>query len=300
MKRPPGEATGTVKRVVEVLRFFAERGEATLKEMSIALGLAPSTCHRLIELLGREGLIEQDSTHRRYRVGVEMFRISAQVQSRNDIRSIAVPFLRELAAACDETCVLSIYLPVEGKIFFAERADSSRALRYQVAMNVPVSVLWGASGRSILAFLDPATVDRIYRAEGRAPGSGEALPSRRALDKDLAAIRNAMPFANPDHQPIHMAGTLIGAALKFCHDNMILEATEGDRLIILVSDGASSDLGAGQENEIAELLTKEFPSATIVAVGRTALFDDFFQRVMHVEETAAADAAAEQPVATAD
>jgi hypothetical protein len=48
------------------------------------------------------------------------------------------------------------------------------------------------------------------------------------------------------------------------------------------------------------LLTKEFPSATIVAVGRTALFDDFFQRVMHVEETAAADAAAEQPVATAD
>lgn len=189
MKRPPGEATGTVKRVVEVLRFFAERGEATLKEMSIALALAPSTCHRLIELLGREGLIEQDSAHRRYRVGVEMFRISAQVQSRNDIRSIAVPFLRELAAACDETCVLSVYLPVEGKIFFAERADSSRALRYQVAMNVPVSVLWGASGRSILAFLDPATVDRIYRSEGRAPGSGEALPPRRALDKDLAAIR---------------------------------------------------------------------------------------------------------------
>jgi Ca-activated chloride channel family protein len=77
------------------------------------------------------------------------------------------------------------------------------------------------------------------------------------LTKDLAAIRNAMPFANPDHQPIHMAGTLIGAALKFCHDNMILEATEGDRLIILVSDGASSDLGAGQENEIAELLTND-------------------------------------------
>lgn len=188
-KRPPGEATGTVKRVVEVLRFFAERGEATLKEMSIALSLAPSTCHRLIDLLGREGLIEQDSTHRRYRVGVEMFRISAQVQSKNDIRSIAAPFLRELAAACDETCVLSIYLPVEGRIFFAERADSSHELRYQVAMNVPVSVLWGASGRSVLAFLDKDTVDRIYRSEGRAPGSGETLPSRAALEKDLAAIR---------------------------------------------------------------------------------------------------------------
>lgn len=74
------------------------------------------------------------------------------------------------------------------------------------------------------------------------------------LTKDLTAIRNAMPFANPEHQPIHMAGTSIGAALKFCHENMVLEATEGDRLIILVSDGASSDLGAGQENQIADTL----------------------------------------------
>jgi DNA-binding IclR family transcriptional regulator len=188
-KRPPGEATGTVKRVVEMLRFFAERGEATLKEVSLALALAPSTCHRLLDLLGREGLITQDPAHRRYRVGVEMFRISALVQSRNDIRSIAAPFLRELVAACDETCVLSIFLPAEGKIFFAERVDSSRALRYQVALNVPVSVLWGASGRSILAFLDAGTVDRIYRSEGRAPGSGDALPPREALEKDLALIR---------------------------------------------------------------------------------------------------------------
>lgn len=188
-KRQPGEAIGTVQRVVEVLRFFAERGEANLKELSIALSLAPSTCHRLLDLLGRQGLIEQDNADRRYRVGTEMFRISALVQSRDDIRSIAKPLLRQLVDACDETCVLSIYQPSEGKIFFAERIDSSRALRYQVTMNVPVSVLWGASGRAILAFLDSETVDRIYRSEGRAPGSGEALPSRRVLDKELAAIR---------------------------------------------------------------------------------------------------------------
>jgi DNA-binding IclR family transcriptional regulator len=188
-KRPPGEALGTVQRVVEVLRFFAERREATLKELSVALSLAPSTCHRLLDLLGREGLIEQDRVHRHYHVGMEMFRISALVQSRDGIRTIAQPLLRQLVDACDETCVLSLYLPAEGKIFFAERVDSSRALRYLVAMNTPVSVLWGASGRSILAFLDSKTIDRIYAAEGRAPGSGEALPARRSLEKNLAAIR---------------------------------------------------------------------------------------------------------------
>jgi Ca-activated chloride channel homolog len=63
------------------------------------------------------------------------------------------------------------------------------------------------------------------------------------LTKDLNAIRNALPFANPETQPTHMGGTMIGAALDFCRQNMVAEAAEGDRLIILVSDGMSGDLG---------------------------------------------------------
>ncbi|MSR29800.1 MAG: VWA domain-containing protein [Phycisphaerales bacterium] len=75
------------------------------------------------------------------------------------------------------------------------------------------------------------------------------------LTLDLNAVRNALPFANPEHQPPHMSGTMIGAALRFCRANMEYEATRGDRLIILVSDGASSDLGDGQAEEVAQELT---------------------------------------------
>lgn len=67
------------------------------------------------------------------------------------------------------------------------------------------------------------------------------------LTTDLKAIKNGLPFANPDYQPIHMSGTRIGAALLFARDNMTQEATRGDRMIILVSDGESSDLGNGNE-----------------------------------------------------
>jgi DNA-binding IclR family transcriptional regulator len=188
-KRSSGENLGTVKRVIEIIRFFSERGDATLKELSLALSLAPSTCHRLLELLGQDGFVERDTTHRRYRIGRDLFRIAALVQSKHDIRAIALPFLRQLVDVCDETCVLSLYLPSEGKIFFSEKVDSSRMLRYQVPMNTPMSVLWGASGRSILAFFDKEEIDRIYTAEGRAPASGEALPARRTLEKELSTIR---------------------------------------------------------------------------------------------------------------
>ena len=65
------------------------------------------------------------------------------------------------------------------------------------------------------------------------------------LTKDLSAIRQALPFADPSSQPSHMGGTMIGSALRFCMRNMEQEAGEGDRLIVLVSDGVSADLGSG-------------------------------------------------------
>jgi Ca-activated chloride channel family protein len=71
------------------------------------------------------------------------------------------------------------------------------------------------------------------------------------LTRDLKAIRNAMPFANPDQQPIHMGGTAIAGALRFCKDNIEAESLEGDRLIVLVSDGFSSDLDGGESGRVA-------------------------------------------------
>lgn len=62
------------------------------------------------------------------------------------------------------------------------------------------------------------------------------------LTKDIATIRRALPFADPNNQPPFMGGTMIGAALRFCRDNMVREATEGDRLLLLVSDGMSADV----------------------------------------------------------
>jgi hypothetical protein len=45
-------------------------------------------------------------------------------------------------------------------------------------------------------------------------------------------------------------------------------------------------------------MAREFPSATIVAVGRTALSDESFHRVLHVEAaTAAGGETADKPLA---
>ena len=114
------------------------------------------------------------------------------------------------------------------------------------------------------------------------------------LTKDLNAIRNAMPFANPDNQPSHMSGTRIGAALRFCRDNMEAESFDGDRLIVLVSDGDSSDLEDGQEEVVAE----ELREAKITLYDIHVAEDDIPTEVVDMARATGGEAMAAHDVAT--
>jgi putative ATP-binding cassette transporter len=67
---------------------------------------------------------------------------------------------------------------------------------------------------------------------------------------------------------------------------------------IFLSEATNALDGAGQR-EMADLLIKEFPSATVVAVGQSGSFDGFFQRVLHVGAAdEATDVPADKPGAT--
>ena len=74
------------------------------------------------------------------------------------------------------------------------------------------------------------------------------------LTTDASAFRCAIPFLNPRRLPPgYGGGTMIGLGLKKCQETLITRET-GDRMVILVSDGASADLGGGQEEEIGRSL----------------------------------------------
>lgn len=74
------------------------------------------------------------------------------------------------------------------------------------------------------------------------------------LTTDASAFKCSVPFLNPRRLPPgYGGGTMIGLGLKKCQETLITRET-GDRMIILVSDGVSADLGSGQEEEVARSL----------------------------------------------
>ncbi|MEW6159762.1 MAG: vWA domain-containing protein [Verrucomicrobiota bacterium] len=73
------------------------------------------------------------------------------------------------------------------------------------------------------------------------------------LTKDTSAINLSTPFLRPEKQPPWMGGTQIAKALREVR-KVLATRPEGDRMIILVSDGVSSDLFGGQAEEIGNEL----------------------------------------------
>lgn len=74
--------------------------------------------------------------------------------------------------------------------------------------------------------------------------------------QELSAIINATKYIRPQNMPPWMGGTLIANALRGCRDQLV-RTKEGDRAVILISDGGSSDFANGGDREVAELLAQD-------------------------------------------
>ena len=69
--------------------------------------------------------------------------------------------------------------------------------------------------------------------------------------KDLSAIANALPFVQAARSLPWFGGTLIVRALEGCKERLVL-TKEGDRAVILITDGGSADFAGGADRQIAQ------------------------------------------------
>jgi Ca-activated chloride channel family protein len=76
------------------------------------------------------------------------------------------------------------------------------------------------------------------------------------VTKDLSALKLSAPFLRPEKMPPYMGGTMIGHALRSVQ-KILDERPEGDRMVVLISDGESADLSGGVAQELGEALARD-------------------------------------------
>jgi DNA-binding IclR family transcriptional regulator len=157
--------------------------------MASALNLPQSTAHRLISHFVTLGLLRPISGTRHYEKWIGAFRLGTSLSRRlNAVVEIAMPSLHRIVHVSKESCALALYVEADATMFFAAQVQSPQPLRYYVNLFTSESVLWGTSGRAILAHLS-SEMPRMLLKEKPVSPTGLRPLKLKLLQEELAQVR---------------------------------------------------------------------------------------------------------------
>jgi DNA-binding IclR family transcriptional regulator len=176
-------------RFAAVLTALAEsQGFCALSQIAQRVGLPHSTVHRILEQMVELGLAQQ-GPGRLYGVGMEFSRIGALAAMQLDIAAQARPILERITAYCNETSLLGVFHPATGSMAFAFKVDAKYPLKYKAQLHVHRTLVWGATGHAILAWLPPSRIDDILEHASSSPAQPALCLRREDLLRKLDRTR---------------------------------------------------------------------------------------------------------------
>jgi IclR family KDG regulon transcriptional repressor len=205
----PEKETGTVKRVLMLLRMLADHPGESAQSLAERLNLPRSTVHRLLATLRANefALHEADGS---FGPGLEMYRMAGRLGARMPYRRLAAPYLEELSARFNETAILSLLARPQLRMFHAATCFPQDPMRYNIELNRLDPLLWGATCRVQLAYL---TEDEIAAAAAQ----GDLSPVKK-LRPDLNELRKSLARIRTDGYAItqaHRTANAVGVAAPF-------------------------------------------------------------------------------------
>jgi DNA-binding IclR family transcriptional regulator len=159
---PARPSLQVLERAFAILEAFTEfRPEWSTSDLARFLELPIPTVHRLLGALARLGYVTRDEQTRRFRLGGAAMQLGERARAVSDLRSVALPPLRRLSEATDETAVLTVLSHDRDRSVCLERVETSQPLRLSVQPGRQLPLHAGASQKALLAFMPGREVDRL-------------------------------------------------------------------------------------------------------------------------------------------
>ncbi len=172
-----GAGTEAAARVADVLLLFTT-GPSSLGVSAISreLGLSKAVVHRILQSLASREVVVLDGENRGYRLGPAVAALGARAWRDSDLRSTAVPVLRELRDATGETTTLSELIG-DARVYL-DQVESEQEIKMTVETGRRFPLHAGGSGKAILAFLPEERREALLRRPL------EALTVRTVVDPE--------------------------------------------------------------------------------------------------------------------
>jgi IclR family mhp operon transcriptional activator len=179
----------SLKKALRVLKVMNQKGDATVSDIAVAIGVPRTTAYRLLETLATEGYLERQPHSPYYRLTSEVLQLAAGFQSENLLLEIARPLISELGTRIGWSLSLSTPRAAEMVTRITTNHDTALALdRYMIGTGVPL--LHATAGYCYLAFCTDSEREILI---GMARASGDPLQSlahhREKLESVLQRVR---------------------------------------------------------------------------------------------------------------
>ncbi len=177
--------SGSLPKGLAILEAMAGSPQPVgVSDLARRLGMAKSGVHRLLRMLCDLGWV-READNGRYDCTLRIWETGMRVLDRFDLRTVAAPHLRTLAARTNESVHLSILDGAD--VLYIDKLDSPQPVRAysRIGGRAPAGCV--ATGKAMLGWADAGRVDDAFGAlEAFTP---HTLIDRERFDAELARVR---------------------------------------------------------------------------------------------------------------
>lgn len=200
-----------VERALDVLLCFVAGHEWGLTEIAGRVGLHKSTVHRLLATLEDRGFVKRDAATEKYRLGLSVLELSANLSRSDDLSVELLPAMEQLRDRLNET--VSLYVRDRTERVRIQAVQSTQAIRRVAAVGARLPLYVGASGKVLLAFAEPTVRSGILEDPGWGPPALDKEQFARQLD-DIAATGYATSYEEREPGAAAIAAPIFNRAGK--------------------------------------------------------------------------------------
>jgi DNA-binding IclR family transcriptional regulator len=210
----PREKTAiqVIDRMMNLLDALAAHSDpVSLKELSRATKLHPSTAHRILNDMVVGRFVDRGEQAGSYRLGMRLLELGNLVKGRLSVREAALDPMRELHRRTGQTVNLSVRQSDE--IVYVERAYSERSgMQVVRAIGGRAPLHLTSSGKLFLAYDDPRMVRSYATRTGLAGHTRNSITELPKLERELSLVR-ARGFAR-DNEELEPGVRCIAAGVR--------------------------------------------------------------------------------------
>jgi DNA-binding IclR family transcriptional regulator len=238
-----------IERMMALLDTLVEHPDpVSLKELSLATGLHPSTAHRILNDMVIKRLVDR-SEPGTYRLGMRLLELGNVVKSRLNVREASHHFMRRLHRKTYQTINLSVRQHDE--IVYIDRAFSERSgMQVVRAIGGRAPLHLTSTGKLFLSIDNTQAVQAYAKRTGLAGHTKNSITDFAKLEHDLCVVREH-GYAR-DNEELELGVRCMAAGI---HD-------DAGRLVAGLSISAPAD--RLQEEWLEDLVTTALHISTVL------------------------------------